>query len=61
MLDGWSGEFPKSFVLEALNRSIEANYPIVYAGEILKNWKKKEASCFQDIIRLDQEHNQEKG
>lgn len=58
-LNGWLRAYPKSFILEALNRSLEAHFPLVYADEILKNWHKQGATCFRDIIRLDQEHSQQ--
>lgn len=53
----WEQEFPKSIILEALNRSIKAQIPISYAKKIIEDWKKNEVKEYQDIIELDRKFN----
>lgn len=53
----WEQEFPKSIILEALNRSVKAQNPISYAKKIIEDWKKNEVKEYQDIIELDREFN----
>lgn len=56
-LELWEKEFPRSIILEALNRSIEAQSPISYANKIIEDWKNNGVKNFSDIVEVDRKFN----
>lgn len=52
-LDQWAVYYPKSFILEALHRSLKAQKPIAYAASIIEQWTAQGVTTYQDIIKED--------
>ncbi len=52
-LEQWEVDYPKSFILEALHRSIKAQKPIAYAASIIEQWTEQGVMTYQDIIKED--------
>ncbi len=52
-LEQWVVDYPKSFILEALHRSIKAQKPIAYAASIIEQWTEQGVTTYQDIIKED--------
>ena len=52
-LEQWAVDYPKSFILEALHRSIKAQKPIAYAASIIEQWTEQGVTTYQDIIKKD--------
>jgi len=57
----WGAIYPKSFILEALHRSIKAKKPIAYAASIIKKWQDQGVTTYQDIIALDRAFRKKEG
>jgi len=57
----WEAIYPKSFILEALHRSIKAKKPIAYAASIIKKWQDQGVTTYQDIIALDRAFRKKEG
>src|SRR5699024_3880432 len=56
-LNEWLKFYPKSLILEALHRSINAQKPISYANSIIENWRSQRVRTYKDVIRLDNAFN----
>lgn len=52
----WQWKLPKSLILEALNRSVKANKPILYANTIIENWENAGVKTYKDVINLDKNY-----
>lgn len=52
----WEKLIPKSLILEALNRSVNANLPLIYAATIINKWIKNDVQSIKDVIRLDKQY-----
>ena len=57
-LEQWVIDYPKSFILEALHRSLKAKKPISYAASIMDKWQDQGVTTYQDIIKLDRAFHQ---
>jgi len=57
----WRAIYSKSFILEALQRSIKAKKPIAYAASIIKQWQDQGVTTYQDIITLDRAFREKEG
>jgi len=57
----WVAIYPKSFILEALHRSIKAKKPIAYAASIIKKWQDQGVTTYQDIVALDRAFRKKEG
>jgi len=57
----WGAIYPKSFILEALHRSVKAKKPIAYAASIIKKWQDQGVTTYQDIIALDRAFRKKEG
>ncbi|WP_161877692.1 DnaD domain protein [Alkalibacterium sp. MB6] len=55
-LNQWKKNMPTSLVLEALQRSLKANNPLLYAASILSNWRKEKVSSLKDVVTLDRHY-----
>lgn len=49
----WQRKWPRSLILEALNRSIKANKPILYANRIIENWQEAGVQTYKDLMTFD--------
>ena len=56
-LNHWQKTLPKSLVLEAIQRSVNATHPILYMGKVIDNWEKANVENMKDVIKLDRESN----